>query len=123
MDPERTVDLNPKPKAETKPAAAKAEKPAEKSAPKGEAPKIEPTLGPRSKAETQGFKPETAADAWLGLMAARGIEYLFANGGTDFAPVVEAYAKGQKLGWRLPKISTSRSAQFIRVKSRVSNWI
>jgi acetolactate synthase-1/2/3 large subunit len=50
------------------------------------------------------FKPDTAADAWLGLLAARGIEYLFANGGTDFAPVVEAYAKGQKLGWRLPQI-------------------
>ncbi|HSA68700.1 MAG TPA: thiamine pyrophosphate-requiring protein [Burkholderiales bacterium] len=50
------------------------------------------------------FKPDTAADAWLGLLATRGIEYLFANGGTDFAPVVEAYAKGQKLGWRLPQI-------------------
>jgi acetolactate synthase I/II/III large subunit len=50
------------------------------------------------------FKPETAADAWLGLLAARGVEYLFANGGTDFAPVVEAYAKGRKLGWRLPQI-------------------
>ena len=50
------------------------------------------------------FKPETAADAWLGLLAARGIEYLFANGGTDFAPVVEAYAKGRKLGWHLPQI-------------------
>jgi acetolactate synthase-1/2/3 large subunit len=50
------------------------------------------------------FKPETAADAWLGLLAARGIEYLFANGGTDFAPLVEAYAKGQKLGWRLPEV-------------------
>src|SRR6185503_9682355 len=103
MDPERTLDLNPKPKAETKPAPAQAEKPAEKPAPKGDAPKIEPTLGPRAK-ESQGFKPETAADAWLGLMAARGIDYLFANGGTDFAPVVEAYAKGQKLGWRLPQI-------------------
>jgi len=50
------------------------------------------------------FKPETAADAWLGLLAARGVEYLFANGGTDFAPVVEAYAKGQALGWRLPEV-------------------
>jgi thiamine pyrophosphate-dependent acetolactate synthase large subunit-like protein len=50
------------------------------------------------------FKPETAADAWLGLLAARGIEYLFANGGTDCAPVVEAYAKGRKLGWHLPQI-------------------
>ena len=48
--------------------------------------------------------PETAADAWLGLLSARGVDYLFANGGTDFAPVVEAYAKGQKLGWRLPEI-------------------
>jgi len=50
------------------------------------------------------FKPETAADAWLGLLAARGVEYLFANGGTDFAPVVEAYAKGQAQGWQLPQI-------------------
>src|SRR2546421_10060862 len=50
------------------------------------------------------FPPETAADAWLGLLAARGVDYLFANGGTDFAPVVEAYAKGQKLGWRMPGV-------------------
>jgi acetolactate synthase I/II/III large subunit len=96
MDPERTVDLNPKPQAKPKPA--------EKPAPKAEGVKIEPTLGPVSKPE--GLKPETAADAWLGLLAARGIEYLFANGGTDFAPVVEAYAKGEKLGWKLPQIVT-----------------
>ena len=50
------------------------------------------------------FKPETAADAWLGLLATRGVEYLFANGGTDFAPLVEACAKGRKLGWQLPEI-------------------
>jgi len=49
------------------------------------------------------FKPETAAEAWLGLLGARGIEYLFANGGTDFAPIAEAYAKGRALGWRLPE--------------------
>jgi acetolactate synthase I/II/III large subunit len=56
------------------------------------------------KPETGTFKPETAADAWLGLLAARGVKYLFANGGTDFAPVAEAYAKGQKLGWKLPQV-------------------
>src|SRR4051812_5669287 len=50
------------------------------------------------------FKPETTAEAWLGLLASRGVDYLFANGGTDFAPVVEAYAKGQKLGWKLPQV-------------------
>ena len=100
MDPERTVDLNPKPKAEAKPAPAKVEKPVEKSAPKAEAPaKVEPAFA-------AAFKPVTAADAWLGLLAARGVEYLFANGGTDFAPVVEAYAKGQELGWKLPQIVT-----------------
>src|SRR6187549_1337181 len=93
MDPERTVDLNPKPQAKPKPA----EKPAQKAETK-----VEPTLGPPAKA--QEFRPETAAEAWLGLLAARGIEYLFANGGTDFAPVVEAYAKGRKLGWKLPQI-------------------
>jgi acetolactate synthase-1/2/3 large subunit len=64
-------------------------------APKGEVPRIEPQIN---------FKPETAAEAWLGLLAARGVDYLFANGGTDFAPVVEAYAKGQNLGWRLPQV-------------------
>src|SRR2546421_4083696 len=56
------------------------------------------------KPETVGFRPETAADAWLGLLAARGVEYLFANGGTDFAPVVEGCAKGQAVGWRLPEV-------------------
>ena len=36
---------------------------------------------------------ESVAEAYLALLADRGIEYLFANAGTDFAPIVEAYAK------------------------------
>src|SRR5438552_17062787 len=83
MDLERTVPLKPDSPA-PKPAA-----PASKAEPK---------------AEPAAFKPETAAEAWLGLLAARGVAYLFANGGTDFAPVVETYAKGQKLGWKLPHV-------------------
>lgn len=35
----------------------------------------------------------SVAEAYLELLAARGIEYFFGNGGTDFAPIVEAYAK------------------------------
>ena len=35
---------------------------------------------------------DTVAEAYLSLLAERGIEYLFANGGTDFAPVIEALA-------------------------------
>jgi len=48
------------------------------------------------------FTPETTADAFLGLLAARGIDYFFVNGGTDFAPIAESYARGEALGWRLP---------------------
>ncbi len=49
------------------------------------------------------FNPETAAEAYLGTLAARGVEYLFANGGTDFAPLVEGLAKGRGRGWRMPE--------------------
>ena len=36
---------------------------------------------------------ESTAEAYLELLAARGVEYFFANAGTDFAPLIEAYAK------------------------------
>ena len=45
----------------------------------------------------------TVADAYLELLADRGIDYLFANAGTDFAPLIEAYAKAQALGFHVPK--------------------
>src|SRR5262245_18258698 len=43
---------------------------------------------------------ESTAEAYLDLLAARGIDYFFANGGTDFGPIVEAYAK--RLASELP---------------------
>ncbi|HEX4928974.1 MAG TPA: thiamine pyrophosphate-requiring protein [Burkholderiales bacterium] len=100
---EKTMPINPQAdlKAAPKPAPAQAAAPKPQAAPpslpeqKVEVLKVEPQLN---------FKPETAAEAWLGLLAARGVDYLFANGGTDFAPVVEAYVKAQKLGWRLPRV-------------------
>jgi acetolactate synthase-1/2/3 large subunit len=45
----------------------------------------------------------TVADAYLAILADRGIEYLFANAGTDFAPLIEALAKAQTLGTPAPK--------------------
>jgi acetolactate synthase I/II/III large subunit len=45
----------------------------------------------------------TVADAYLALLADRGIEYLFANAGTDFAPIIESYAKAQVHGTKVPK--------------------
>ena len=110
---------SPQPKSQTltppagTPPKAEAPQPRSQPAPQPSAPKIDTTMDPRiepwlaqaaPKPEPGAFKPETASEAWLGLLAMRGIEYLFANGGTDFAPVVEAYAKGQKLGWKLPQV-------------------
>src|SRR3954447_18707275 len=39
------------------------------------------------------LKTDSVAEAYLALLADSGVEYLFANAGTDFAPIVEAYAK------------------------------
>src|SRR5919205_1115816 len=41
---------------------------------------------------------ESVAEAYLALLAERGVEILFANAGTDFAPIVEAYAKAAHSG-------------------------
>ena len=46
---------------------------------------------------------ESVAEAYLALLADRGVEYLFANAGTDFAPIVEAYAKAAHTGLPAPK--------------------
>src|SRR3954463_6049128 len=46
---------------------------------------------------------ESVAEAYLALLADRGVEYLFANAGTDFAPIVEAYAKAAHTGMATPK--------------------
>ncbi len=47
--------------------------------------------------------PVSTAEAYLGLLASRGVDYLFANGGTDFAPIVEAYARGLRAGTKMPE--------------------
>src|SRR2546423_2495203 len=49
------------------------------------------------------LKAESVAEAYLALLAERGVEYLFANAGTDFAPIVEAYAKAAHTGFPAPK--------------------
>jgi acetolactate synthase-1/2/3 large subunit len=46
---------------------------------------------------------ESTAEAYLELLAARGVEYFFANAGTDFAPLIEAYSKRLADGHALPR--------------------
>jgi acetolactate synthase-1/2/3 large subunit len=43
------------------------------------------------------------AEAYLALLAQRGIEYLFGNAGTDFAPLIEAYARAAQTGISVPR--------------------
>jgi acetolactate synthase-1/2/3 large subunit len=52
---------------------------------------------------TKQANVESTAEAYLELLSARGVEYLFANAGTDFAPLLEAYAKRQAQGQMLPR--------------------
>ena len=52
---------------------------------------------------TKTIASGTVADAYLELLADRGVDYLFANAGTDFAPLIESLAKAQVTGTKVPK--------------------
>jgi len=45
----------------------------------------------------------TVASAYLSLLSDRGVGYLFGNAGTDFAPIVEAYADAMQSGTPVPR--------------------
>src|SRR5881396_1269664 len=49
---------------------------------------------------------ESTAEAYLELLAARGVEYFFANAGTDFAPLIEAYSRRMAQGQASPRPMT-----------------
>ncbi len=44
-----------------------------------------------------------AAEEYLDALSAHGIEYLFVNPGTDFAPIVEAYARAARTNRPVPR--------------------
>ncbi|MBI2880340.1 MAG: thiamine pyrophosphate-requiring protein [Candidatus Tectomicrobia bacterium] len=46
---------------------------------------------------------DTAAEAYLELLRDRGVDYFFGNGGTDFASIVDAFAKFASQGKSRPK--------------------
>src|SRR5712691_3694071 len=43
------------------------------------------------------------AAAYLALLADRGVDYLFGNAGTDFAPLIEAYSQAAQTGVAVPR--------------------
>jgi acetolactate synthase-1/2/3 large subunit len=46
---------------------------------------------------------QSVAYAYLALLAKRGVRFLFGNGGTDFAPIIEAYAEAAQKGVPVPQ--------------------
>src|SRR2546423_13981880 len=60
-------------------------------------------VGGSSRMARKELKVDSVAEAYLALLAERGVEVLFANAGTDFAPIVEAYAKAAHTGLPAPK--------------------
>ncbi|MGI9492898.1 MAG: thiamine pyrophosphate-binding protein, partial [Geminicoccaceae bacterium] len=47
--------------------------------------------------------PETVSEAYLCLLKSRGIDWLFANAGTDFAPIIEGLTRGNAAGLDMPE--------------------
>lgn len=48
-------------------------------------------------------RPRTAGEAFLAALAERGVDYLFANAGTDFPPLIEGLARASSAGLRVPE--------------------
>ena len=62
-------------------------------------------MGPRPERSNRPEKKEagTVAGAYLALLADRGVDYLFGNAGTDFAPLIEAYSQAAQTGIAVPR--------------------
>jgi acetolactate synthase-1/2/3 large subunit len=50
-----------------------------------------------------GQRPTIAAEGFLRALADHGIDYFFANPGTDFPPIVEAFSRAKKTNAKVPK--------------------
>ena len=48
-------------------------------------------------------RPAIAAEAFLRALADHGVDYFFCNPGTDFPPIVEAFARAKKTNAKVPK--------------------
>ena len=48
----------------------------------------------------------TAAEAYMGALHANGVKYVFANGGTDFAPIIEGLMRMRAAGTAAPHFVT-----------------
>jgi acetolactate synthase-1/2/3 large subunit len=52
---------------------------------------------------TKTIKEGIVAEAYLEILADRGVDYLFGNAGTDFAPIIEAFSRCRVKGTKVPE--------------------
>jgi acetolactate synthase-1/2/3 large subunit len=60
-------------------------------------------MGPGLEPSNRSEMKDNVAGAYLALLADRGVDYLFGNAGTDFAPLIEAYARAAQTGVAVPR--------------------
>ena len=58
---------------------------------------------PAQKQEAKSQRTPIAGEAFLRALADHGIDYFFANPGTDFAPVVEAFSRAKQSNAKVPR--------------------
>src|SRR5262249_34029113 len=61
------------------------------------------TTQPQRRERAKAEESARLAAAYLALLADRGVEVLFGNAGTDFAPLIEAYAQAAQSGIAVPR--------------------
>ena len=66
---------------------------------------------------TKTLRVETVAQAYLELLRDRGIDFFFANAGTDFASIVDAFARFARPRGRRP-----RARSRCRTSSSPCRW-
>ncbi len=57
----------------------------------------------QGKKSTKALKRGTVSTAYLSLLASRGVDVIFGNAGTDFSPLIEAYAELEQQGAEVPR--------------------
>src|SRR5262245_49187179 len=67
---------------------------------------VSPTDPTRNKPVSNETPKEMTAEAYLARLGDRGIDYVFANAGTDFAPIVEAISRHGGNGAKYPRFIT-----------------
>jgi len=60
-------------------------------------------MGPGLEPSNRSDRKDNVAGAYLALLADRGVDYLFGNAGTDFAPLIEAYSQAAQTGAAVPR--------------------